>query len=48
MPSVGITSTNNNRNTTVFIRGIGTSGSNPGIESSVGIRTHVGAGARRE
>jgi iron complex outermembrane receptor protein len=37
MPSVGITSTNNNRNTTVFIRGIGTSGTNPGIESSVGI-----------
>ena len=37
VPSVGITQSNNNRNTTVFVRGIGTSGTNPGIESSVGI-----------
>lgn len=37
VPSVGITQSNNNRNTTVFIRGIGTSGTNPGIESSTGI-----------
>ena len=37
IPSVAITQSNNNRNTTVFIRGIGTSGTNPGIESSVGI-----------
>lgn len=37
LPSVAITQSNNNRNSTVLIRGIGTSGTNPGIESSVGI-----------
>ena len=37
IPSVAITQSNNNRNTTIFVRGIGTSGTNPGIESSVGI-----------
>jgi iron complex outermembrane recepter protein len=37
IPSVAITQSNNNRNTTVFVRGIGTSGTNPGIESAVGI-----------
>lgn len=37
LPSVAITQSNNNRNNTIFIRGIGTSGTNPGIESSVGI-----------
>jgi iron complex outermembrane receptor protein len=37
IPSVSITQSNNNRNSTVFIRGIGTSGTNPGIEQSVGI-----------
>lgn len=37
IPSVAITQSNNNRNTTLFVRGIGTSGTNPGIESSVGI-----------
>lgn len=37
IPSVNITQSNNNRNSTVFLRGIGTSGTNPGIESSVGI-----------
>ena len=37
IPSVSIAQSNNNRNTTVFVRGIGTSGTNPGIESSVGI-----------
>jgi iron complex outermembrane receptor protein len=37
IPSVNIVQSNNNRNTTVFVRGIGTSGTNPGIESSVGI-----------
>ncbi|MDZ4376364.1 MAG: TonB-dependent receptor [Phenylobacterium sp.] len=37
IPSVSISQSNNNRNTTVFVRGIGTSGTNPGIESSVGI-----------
>lgn len=37
VPSVAITQSNNNRNTSVFVRGIGTSGTNPGIESSVGI-----------
>jgi len=37
LPSVQITQSNNNRNTTVFIRGVGTSGTNPGIEASVGL-----------
>lgn len=37
IPSVSISQSNNNRNTTVFVRGIGTSGTNPGIEASVGI-----------
>jgi len=37
IPSISITQSNNNRNSTVFIRGIGTSGTNPGIEQSVGI-----------
>ena len=37
IPSVIIAQSNNNRNTSVFVRGIGTSGTNPGIESSVGI-----------
>jgi iron complex outermembrane receptor protein len=37
IPSVAITQSNNNRNTTLFVRGIGTSGTNPGIEQSVGI-----------
>ncbi|MGH6911280.1 MAG: TonB-dependent receptor, partial [Phenylobacterium sp.] len=37
IPSVAITQSNNNRNTTLYVRGIGTSGTNPGIESSVGI-----------
>jgi iron complex outermembrane receptor protein len=37
VPSLSITQSNNNRNSTVFIRGIGTSGTNPGIEPSVGI-----------
>ena len=37
MPSVQLASANNNRNTTVLIRGIGSSGTNPGIEPSVGI-----------
>lgn len=37
IPSVSITQSNNNRNSTVFVRGIGTSGTNPGIEASVGI-----------
>ena len=37
IPSVAITQSNNNRNTSLFIRGIGTSGTNPGIEPSVGI-----------
>jgi len=37
VPSVTITQSNNNRNSTVFVRGIGTSGTNPGIEPSVGI-----------
>lgn len=36
-PSVSITQSNNNRNSTVYVRGIGTSGTNPGIEASVGI-----------
>lgn len=37
LPSVAITQSNNNRNTTVFVRGVGTSGTNPGIEASVGL-----------
>lgn len=37
VPSLNILQSNNNRNSTVFIRGIGTSGTNPGIEPSVGI-----------
>ncbi|THD59900.1 TonB-dependent receptor [Phenylobacterium sp.] len=37
MPSVQLSSANNNRNTTVLVRGIGSSGTNPGIEPSVGI-----------
>lgn len=37
VPSVAIAQSNNNRNTSVFMRGIGTPGSNPGIEASVGI-----------
>ncbi|WP_337185981.1 TonB-dependent receptor [Phenylobacterium sp.] len=37
IPSVSISQSNNNRNTTIFIRGIGTSGTNPGIEGSVGV-----------
>lgn len=37
IPSVTITQSNNNRNTSLFVRGIGTSGTNPGIEPSVGI-----------
>jgi iron complex outermembrane receptor protein len=37
IPSVSITQSNNNRNSTVYVRGIGTSGTNPGIEASVGI-----------
>jgi iron complex outermembrane receptor protein len=37
IPSVAVTQSNNNRNTTLYVRGIGTSGTNPGIESSVGI-----------
>jgi iron complex outermembrane receptor protein len=37
MPSVQLSSANNNRNTTILIRGIGSSGTNPGIEPSVGI-----------
>ena len=37
MPSVQLVSSNNNRNTTVLVRGIGSSGTNPGIEPSVGI-----------
>lgn len=37
VPSLSITSSNNTRNSTVYIRGIGTSGTNPGIEQSVGI-----------
>ena len=37
IPSVNIAQSNNNRNTTVFVRSIGSSGTNPGIESSVGI-----------
>jgi iron complex outermembrane receptor protein len=37
MPSVQLSSANNNRNTTILVRGIGSSGTNPGIEPSVGI-----------
>jgi iron complex outermembrane receptor protein len=37
VPSLNILQTNNNRNSVVQIRGIGTSGSNPGIEPDVGI-----------
>src|ERR1700744_885192 len=37
MPSVQLSSANNNRNTTIPVRGIGSSGTNPGIEPSVGI-----------
>jgi iron complex outermembrane receptor protein len=37
LPSVQITQSNNNRNTTIFVRGVGTSGTNPGIEASVGV-----------
>lgn len=37
LPSVQLVSSNNNRNTTVLVRGIGSSGTNPGIEPSVGI-----------
>ncbi|MCC7267164.1 MAG: TonB-dependent receptor [Caulobacteraceae bacterium] len=37
VPSVNITTSNNNRNSTIYVRGIGTSGTNPGIEGSVGI-----------
>ena len=37
VPSLNITQSNNTRNSTVYIRGIGTSGTNPGIEQSVGI-----------
>ena len=37
LPSVQLSSSNNNRNTTILVRGIGSSGTNPGIEPSVGI-----------
>ncbi|MBS0333384.1 MAG: TonB-dependent receptor [Proteobacteria bacterium] len=37
LPSVQLVQSNNNRNTTLLIRGIGSSGTNPGIEPSVGI-----------
>jgi iron complex outermembrane receptor protein len=37
LPSVQMTASNNNRNTTILVRGIGSSGTNPGIEPSVGI-----------
>ncbi|HEX3888730.1 MAG TPA: TonB-dependent receptor [Phenylobacterium sp.] len=37
VPGLTIFSSNNNRNSTVAIRGIGSSGTNPGIEPSVGI-----------
>ncbi len=37
VPSLSILQTNNNRNSVVQIRGIGTSGSNPGIEPDVGV-----------
>lgn len=37
MPSVQLVASNNNRNTTILVRGIGSSGTNPGIEPSVGI-----------
>ncbi|HVT26133.1 MAG TPA: TonB-dependent receptor [Rhizomicrobium sp.] len=37
VPSLNILQTNNNRNSVVQIRGIGTSGSNPGIEPDVGV-----------
>lgn len=37
IPSIAITQSNNNRNSTILIRGVGTSGTNPGIEASVGI-----------
>ena len=37
LPSVQLSSANNNRNTTILVRGIGSSGTNPGIEPSVGI-----------
>ncbi|MGZ6016909.1 MAG: TonB-dependent receptor plug domain-containing protein, partial [Phenylobacterium sp.] len=37
LPSVQLASANNNRNTTILVRGVGSSGTNPGIEPSVGI-----------
>ncbi len=37
VPSLNILQTNNNRNSVVQIRGIGTSGANPGIEPDVGV-----------
>lgn len=37
IPSLQVVQSNNNRNSTVLIRGIGSSGTNPGIEPSVGI-----------
>ncbi len=37
LPSVQFVASNNNRNTTILVRGIGSSGTNPGIEPSVGI-----------
>jgi iron complex outermembrane receptor protein len=37
LPSVQLSSANNNRNTTILVRGIGSSGTNPGIEPSVGV-----------
>src|SRR6185312_4810911 len=37
VPGLNILQTNNNRNSTIQIRGIGTAGSNPGIEPDVGV-----------
>jgi len=37
VPSLGILQSNNNRNTTIKIRNIGTGGTNPGIEPDVGL-----------
>ncbi len=37
VPSLQFTTSNNVRNTTIYLRGIGQSGNNPGIESSVGV-----------
>ena len=37
IPGLGILQANNNRNTTIKVRNIGTSGTNPGIEPDVGL-----------